>query len=34
MDKKWKFEPDSITRSHINYLDNTPVKFDEGKTTN
>ena len=31
MNEKWKFEPDPITRGYINYLDNAPVKFDEGK---
>lgn len=31
MNEKWKFEPDPITRSYINYLDNAPVVFDELK---
>ena len=31
MDKEWKFEPDPFTRGHINYLDKSPIKFDNLK---
>ena len=31
MNKKWKFEPDPITKGYINYLDNAPIKFDNLK---
>ena len=27
MNKEWKFEPDPITRSYINYLDKAPIEF-------
>ena len=31
MSDEWKFEPDPSTRGYINYLDKSPVKFDEVK---
>ena len=31
MNEKWKFEPDPITRGYINYLNESPVKFDNLK---
>ena len=32
MNKEWKFEPDPFIKRYINYLDKTPVKFDEELT--
>lgn len=31
MNKKWKFEPDPITKGYIDYLDKSPIKFDNLK---
>ena len=31
MNKKWKFEPDPITRGYMNYLDESPITFDNLK---
>ena len=31
MNKKWKFEPDPITRGYINHLNKSPIKFDNLK---
>lgn len=28
INEEWKFEPDPITRSRIDYLDKSPIKFD------
>ena len=28
MNKEWKFEPNPFTRSYIDYLDKSPIKFD------
>lgn len=27
--KEWKFEPDPITRSYIDYLEKSPIEFDK-----
>lgn len=29
MNKEWKFEPDPFTRGYINYLDESPIMFDD-----
>lgn len=31
MSDEWKFEPDPITKGYINYLDESPIKFDNLK---
>ena len=31
MDKEWKFEPGLATKGYINYLDKSPIKFDNLK---
>ena len=28
MNKEWKFEPDPFTKRYIDYLDKSPIKFD------
>ena len=31
MNKKWKFEPDPITKGYIDHLDKSPITFDKLK---
>lgn len=31
MSEEWKFEPDPFTRGYINYLDKSPITFDNLK---
>ena len=31
MDKEWKFEPDPLTRGYIEFLDKSPIEFDNLK---